>query len=107
MIVHAVLFEPRSDLSESARQQILDDLHRAAASIPSIRKVRLGERLRHGLPGYEQSMRTDYRYALLVEFDDRAGLEEYLRHPLHESIGRHFTAASSSALAYDYDVEDL
>ena len=106
MIVHVVLFEPRADLDEAQRRQVLDDLQRAAESIPTLKRCRIGRRIRHGLPGYESAMQVDYQYAAIMEFDDRGGLEAYLRHPAHDAAGRHFTTSAANALAYDYEVED-
>ena len=107
MIVHVVLFEPRPDLTDEQRKTVLEDLQKAAREIASIRRCRIGRRLRHGLPGYEQAMRENYEYAAIFEFDDRAGLEAYLRHPAHAAAGAHFTESASRALAYDYDVADV
>ena len=107
MIAHVILFEPRADLTDAQRDQVLDDLRRAAREIPSIRRFRIGRRLRHGLPGYEQAMRDDYEYAAIIEFDDRDGLEAYLHHPAHAAAGAHFTESAGRALAYDYDVSDV
>jgi hypothetical protein len=107
LIVHIVFFEPREGLTDAEQRQILADLQHAAANIPSIRSLRLGRRILHGLPGYEQTMHVDYQYAAIFEFDDRAGLEAYLRHPAHEAAGRHFTAAAAHSLAYDFEFESL
>jgi hypothetical protein len=107
VIVHVVLFEPRPGLTDDQRRAVVEDLRQAAATIPSVRRCRIGPRLRHGLPGYEQAMRDDYGYAAILEFDDRVGLEAYLRHPAHEAAGRHFSDAASRALAYDYEVSEL
>jgi hypothetical protein len=104
VILHIVLFEPRSDLTGAERQRILEDLGVAAASIPALRRCRIGRRIRHGLPGYEQAMQVDYQYAAIMEFDDHAGLAAYLRHPAHQGIGRHFVASAAGALAYDFDM---
>jgi hypothetical protein len=104
LIVHVVLFEPRADLSETQRQKILTDLEHAAVSIPTIRSLRIGRRIRHGFPGYEQRMSEDYQYIALLEFDDRAALEAYLRHPAHEAAGRHFTVSAAHSLAYDFEM---
>ena len=106
MIVHIVLFEPRADLTEVRRRQVIEDLRAAATSIPSLRRCRIGRRLRHGAPGYEAMMTVDFQYAAIMEFEDRAGLDAYLRHPAHHAAGRHFTTSASSALAYDYEVEE-
>ena len=107
MIVHVILFEPRHDLSDTQRDQVLDDLRAAAAAIPTLRRCRIGPRIKLGLPGYEQAMSVDYQFAAIMEFDDRAGLEAYLRHPAHETAGRHFTESAAHALAYDYEVDEL
>lgn len=107
MIVHVVLFQPRAGLSDEQRDRVLDDLRRAATEIPSIRRFRIGQRILHGLPGYEQAMTDDYEYAAIIEFDDRDDLEAYLRHPAHEAAGAHFTTAAARAVAYDYEVIEL
>ena len=106
MIVHVILFQPRADLSEAQRQQVIHDLRSAAESIPSVKRCRIGRRLRHGAPGYESAMTVDYQYAAIMEFDNRAGLEAYLRHPAHHAAGRHFTTSAANAVAYDYEVEE-
>jgi L-lysine 2,3-aminomutase len=106
MIVHVVLFSPRSDLPASGRVAVLDALTKAAREIPSIRRLRIGKRVKHSLPGYEQAMRDDYEYAAFIEFDDVAGLKAYLEHPSHAAAGQHFTASASRALAYDYETSE-
>ena len=83
MIVHIVLFQPREHLPEQTSARLLDDLRHAAASIPSIRRFRIGRRTRHGLPGYEQAMNENYSFAAFIEFDDAAGLATYLQHSSH------------------------
>jgi Stress responsive A/B Barrel Domain len=106
MIVHVVLFSPKPDLSESDRRALLDALTAAAKGIPSIRRVRVGKRVKHSLPGYEQMMRDDYEFAVMIEFDDLAGLKAYLQHPAHAAAGRHFYTSASRALAYDYEMAE-
>jgi len=106
MIVHVVLFSPKPDLSESDRRTLIDALSGAATGIPSIRRFRVGKRVKHSLPGYEQMMRDDYEFAVMIEFDDVAGLKAYLQHPAHAAAGHHFTASASKALAYDYEVTE-
>jgi hypothetical protein len=104
MIAHLVLFKPKPGLSDADRQQILADLSRAASEIPTIRRVQVGRRIRHGLPGYEQLMREDFEYLAIIECDSLEDLKAYLTHPAHAAIGRHFTQSSSAALAYDYEL---
>ena len=106
MIVHVVMFQPRADLDASTRDTLLEQIATAATSIPSVRRMNVGRRIKHNRPGYEQAMTTAYDYALIVEFDDQAGLIEYLQHPAHHAIGHHFTASAERSLAYDYEMVD-
>jgi hypothetical protein len=106
MIAHVILFKPKPGMSPPERQQVLDDLRGAVHRIPSIRRMRLGRRVKHGQPGYEQMMREDFEYAVLLEFDDLDGLASYLTHSEHAAIGKHFTQSASAALAYDYEISD-
>lgn len=104
MIAHVILFSPRPGLSETARRDLLDGLAAAAAQIPSVRRFRIGRRVTHGLPGYEQAMADLYSFSAIVEFDDMEGLKSYLGHPAHIAIGEHFTASAATALAYDFEM---
>lgn len=106
MIAHVILFSPKADLSPAGRRDLLDALVAASGGIPSIRRFRVGRRVRHGLAGYEQMMRDDYEFAAIVEFDDVEGLKSYLSHESHAVIGRHFTGSASRSLAYDYEMTD-
>ncbi len=106
MIAHVILFSPKSDLSPAVRRELLASLVAASGDIPSIRRFRVGRRVKHGLPGYEQMMRDDYEFAAVIEFDDVDGLKAYLAHSSHAAIGQHFTASASKSLAYDYAMVD-
>jgi Stress responsive A/B Barrel Domain len=107
LIAHIILFKPRSDMSPEERKSVLDALASAAVDIPMIRSFRIGRRVRHGRPGYEQMMREDFEYAVIIEFDDVDGLTAYLAHSEHAAIGAHFTQSAAGALAYDYEMVDL
>jgi hypothetical protein len=108
MISHLVLFKPRADMAAADRDRLLQALTTAAVDIPSIRSLRVGRRVRHGRPGYEQAMTQDFEYALFLEFDDVEGLTSYLEHPSHRALAEHFApSAAAAALAYDYEIVDL
>lgn len=104
MIAHVVLFAPRADLSRAQRLDILESFRAAADGAPSVRSIRIGRRVRHGLPGYEGAMRENFEYVAILEFDDVDGLKAYLQHPAHTSAGRHFGTSAAAALAYDYAI---
>jgi Stress responsive A/B Barrel Domain len=107
MIAHVILFKPRPELTAGERDGLLKTLEAAATGIPAIRRLRLGARVRHGRPGYEQMMKEDFEYVVIIEFDDLQALGAYLAHPQHAAIGKHFSESAAAALAYDYEMVDL
>ena len=68
MVAHVVLFSPRPELSEDARQSLADAFEAALREIPSIRRAHVGRRIVHGRP-YEGLMTVDYQYAAILEFE--------------------------------------
>jgi hypothetical protein len=106
MITHIVLFRPRITLSDEQRRAIAASLTSLVASCPAISACRVGQRIRHGLPGYEQAMREDFEYALILEFDTIDGLKEYLQHPRHAALGQFFTEGAAASLAYDFEMSE-
>jgi hypothetical protein len=107
MITHVVLFEPRNPLTPDQQHGVLAGIRAVVRACPAVQACRIGRRVRHGLPGYEQAMSQDYSFALTLDFKDVEGLRAYLRHPLHEAIGGFFTSGASSSLAYDYEMQNL
>lgn len=102
MVSHLVLMKPRPDLSPDARQAFLDAFDRAMREIPTVRDVYIGRRVTHGA-GYESSA-PDMDYVAVINFDDLAGLQAYLRHPAHAELGARFGQSLSGALVYDFEV---
>ena len=103
MVVHIVLFRPRSGISDSDRAAMFDALNAAARNIPTVRRFHIGDRITHGA-AYESLMAQDFPYAAIIEFDDLAGLQAYLQHPQHEELGQLFYKLQEAAMAYDYEV---
>ena len=106
MIAHVILFRPKPELTSADREGILRTLTSAANDIPGVRRFRVGRRIRHGLPGYEQAMREDFEFVVIIEVDDVDALKAYLAHPSHAAFGSHFTQSAAAALAYDYELVD-
>ena len=105
MIAHLVLFRPRADLSASARHALVATFEAALRQIPSIRRARVGRRLLMGR-AYEASRPKDYQYAAVLEFDDVAGLADYLDHPFHQELASRFFAACEAAAMYDFELQE-
>jgi len=104
MVFHIVLFKPRPELSAPDRAALIEALEDAHRRIPSIRRVSVGRRVKHGA-GYEALMTVDLDYAAFLEFDDVAGLHAYLEHPAHVALGRRFMQSLESSAIYDYQIQ--
>jgi Stress responsive A/B Barrel Domain len=103
MVSHVVLMKPRPDLSAVDRGTLIAAFEHAVRDIPTVRQVRVGQRVRHAT-GYEQSALDTADYLAVIDFDDLAGLQAYLRHPAHDALGACFSQSVSSALVYDFEV---
>jgi hypothetical protein len=104
LIVHVVLFRPRSDLSTVDRSALVDAWATAVREIPSISRAHVGPRIRIGR-SYEELMRTDFPYAAILEFDHVDALRAYLDHPAHEAISTRFFGAIAETLIYDFEMD--
>jgi len=49
-------------------------------------------------------MPEDLSFAAILEFDDLAGLHDYLEHPAHQALGRHFMGSLAASAIYDYEM---
>lgn len=106
MVLHIVLFRPKPDVTDVDREAMFAALKTAASGIPAVRRFHVGSRVTHGSQ-YEHMMREDYPYAAVVEFDDLAGLQAYLRHPQHTRLGALFYELLEAGLVYDYQAESV
>ena len=102
MVSHVVLMTPRADLSATDRRAFIDAFERALRDIPSVRGVRVGRRILHGA-GYEQSQ-PDVQFVAIIDYDDLAGLQTYLRHPAHGEVGARFGQSLSFSNVFDFEV---
>jgi len=103
MVSHVVLMKPRVDLSDAERDALVAAFTRAAREIPSIRRVSVGRRVRHGA-GYEASAPDAADYLVVIDFDTVGDLQAYLRHPAHAELGERFNDSLSAAMVYDFEV---
>jgi hypothetical protein len=95
--------KPRADLSPTERAALIDALERAVRNIPTVRAMRVGRRVGHGA-GYEQMAPDAADYLAVIDFDNLADLQAYLRHPAHEALGARFNQSLQSAWVYDFEV---
>ncbi len=94
--VHCVVFRMKKDAAKDAVESAIADCHKLLAKIPSVRSVRAGRPVAKGTPDVPK---MEYDFALLVLVDDDAGLEAYLKHPLHlQFVAKHGPAFDAEKL---------
>lgn len=104
MIAHVVLFRPKADLPAPDAEALVGALETALRGIPQVQRAQVGTRVLIGR-GYEQMMRADFPYAVILEFADVTALREYLEHPAHQELGARVFGAAEEALVYDFEME--
>jgi hypothetical protein len=106
MVSHLVVMKPRADLSSTDRERLVAAFERAISQIPSVRSVRVGRRIRLGA-GYETRMPDAGDYFVMIDFDDVAGLAEYLNHPAHGDLGARFNDSLAAGFVFDFEEASL
>ena len=101
MILHLVLFTPRSTVKADEQDRFGRALERALTAIPAVISYRIGRRIRFGA-AYETTS-AGFEYCGVIEFADREGLAAYLAHPAHDELGRLFYETSADAFAGDFE----
>ena len=105
MITHIVIAKPRANLSADDRKTFVQAFERAVLQIPTVRAVRVGRRITHGALYEKTPPAADF--LILVDFDDPAGLQAYLRHPAHDAVSEQFNRLLEWGLVYDFETGDL
>jgi hypothetical protein len=106
MIAHIVLFNIRQDVTGDKIRLFAQELTQLLGLVPNLARASVGRSIDID-PGYERSFGdTTYDFTAILEFDHADGLLAYLRHPLHEQIGRKFWEYSESALVLEMELAD-
>ncbi len=97
--VHAVYFYLKKDAPKDEVAKLIQASHTLLGKIPTVRGLWVGRPAEKSTPKVAV---TDYTVGLLVLFEDYAGLQTYLDHPLHteylEKHGKHWDRVS----VYDF-----
>jgi hypothetical protein len=95
-----VWLKEQGDIAQQRR--IIDAAHAFGAEIPEVRRISAGRAPR------AQSTYVDdsFDICLVMEFDNRAALERYSRHPVHAKAAQEaFLPLSKKILFYDFITE--
>lgn len=95
MIDHIVLFAARDDASSEDITDLLETLRGLKDSVDSVIDLSVGEDF-SGRGG-------DYTHGLFARFEDREGLQEYLKHPDHAAGVKKLDAVTTGRLVVDYE----
>ena len=98
--------KPRAGLSTAERDMFVAAFETAVRDIPTVRAVRIGRRTTHGAQ-YEERAPDGADFMILIDFDDLAGLQTYLRHPAHAAVSESFNRLRDSGWVFDYEAGDL
>lgn len=95
MVDHIVLFAVKEDAAGEEVEDLLSSLAALKDEIPSVRDFSMGEDFSGRAGGYT--------HALFARFEDRDGLQEYLKHPEHLAVVEKLEAHTSGRLVADYE----
>lgn len=97
MLKHIVLWKFKAWAAGRSKAENLHEAREALGSleavIPAIRCMEVGI---NGIPSD-----SSYDLALIVEVDDRAALEQYLRHPRHQEVSECMTLWRETRVCVD------
>jgi len=81
-------------------------ISRACNEIHEVRRSVVGRRCTID-PGYVRNLGDKtYEYVAILEFDDASGLGTYLKHPLHDELGKLFWELCESTVIVEADLTE-
>lgn len=95
MVDHLVLFTVRDDASPENVEDLLASLRALKDSISSTVDLSAGENFSERAGGYT--------HGLFARFEDRDGLQEYMKHPDHLAVVEKLGALTTGRIVLDYE----
>jgi type II secretory pathway pseudopilin PulG len=99
-LVHVVVLKLKADSSEGETQSLIDDTYGQLAKIKTVRGVWAGKPSTKGTPDVAKD---DYTVALVMVFDDPAGLKKYLDDPAHTKFADKHLKKWEAPVVYDFE----
>ncbi len=100
MLRHVVLWTFKDSHEGADKPAIIDEavalLQRCADEVPSVRGFELGR----PAEGYEAT----HDLILISTFDDKAGLQDYIDHPVHQDVVAYLSQVRQTRAVMDYEV---
>jgi|SRR5262245_53076020 len=98
-LVHVVVLKLKPDEETSEVQSVIDDTYSQLSKIKTVRGVWAGKPASKATP----DANTDYTVALVFVFDDAAGLQAYLKDPIHDKFADKHLKKWETPLVYDFE----
>lgn len=98
-LVHVVLLKVKADSSSGETQALIDDATAQLAKIKGVRGLWAGKPAAKGTP----DAASDYTVALVLAFDDAAGLKAYLNDPAHTKFADKHLKLWETPRVYDFE----
>jgi hypothetical protein len=96
-----MLFSLKDTIEDADRDYILGQAARLA-DIASVRRLDVARLLDPADPAYKTHIATDFDYALLIDFDDEAGLYAYQKDPFHVVFAKEIRERVSGLKVMDF-----
>lgn len=107
MILHLVLYKPKPHITHDQLKSFALELQTLFRAVPAIKRVVVGKRTEVDA-GYQRSLGdTTYSHVAGLEFEDEAGLIEYLVHPGHRVVGKLFWELCESTSVFEARGDDI
>jgi len=98
-LVHVVVLKAKADTATSDTQNLIDDSYSQLAKIKPVRGLWAGKPSSKGTPDAQ----SDYTVALVLAFDDAAGLKTYLNDSAHTKFADKYLKKFETPLVYDFE----
>ncbi len=102
MIIHAVLFQPKADISEEQILTVLAHIHSLQEKIHGILSVQSGKNLNTDVIRNKR-----YTYGFVMQFTDTEALKAYVPHPSHRVVATELESISQSIIDFDIPQNSL
>ncbi len=99
--VHTVIFRLKKDAPADTADKMIADSHTLLAAIPTVRLIHAGKPAPEDQSTPKVAVR-DYDVALLVLFDDAAGLKTYIDHDMHKKWVAEFDKYFDKVDVFDF-----
>lgn len=97
MIRHIVLFKYKLETPSPRRHNFVEMLRALPRQIPGIVAAELGEDFMH--------KERSFDVALIFTFQDRAALEAYTPHPIHQQVVEESHRINEKVVSADFEIE--